>query len=361
MVPLPRFLLLFVVCFAFFSCEKERTVNRGMYYWKNNQNELNVNEAAFIADAQIQTCYVKFFEVAEDSVWDAAPVAKSKLKFNYSAIGLSAEKRLQVDTCLQNVEIIPTVYIQNNVVLHLNKTALDTLAGNIIYLINKYWTDNRYTLNYSYFKCFQIDCDWTPKSRDNYFYLLTEIKKRASSTLLSCTLRLYPYAYQDIMGVPPVDRVMLMCYNLLEPLKEEDKNSILDLVELKAYLDLVDKYPLPMDIALPIFSYQFLYQNNQLEGLLTTPLSELQPYVHQIKPHWYEVNKDVIVGDKFLRGGDKIKVEDIDQKLLDDAIQLIADAVNLKDSITVSLFHLDKNTISAYDQESINRFYDSFK
>lgn len=361
MVPLPRFLLLFIVCFTLFSCEKERVVNRGMYYWKNNEQLLNVNEAVFIADAQIKTCYVKFFEVAEDSVWDAAPVAKSKLTFNYSAVGLSAEKRIQVDTCLEKVLIIPTVYIQNNVVLHLNKTALDTLAGNIIYLINKYWSGNHFAQYYSYFNSIQIDCDWTPKSRDNYFYLLKEIKKRASSKSLSCTLRLYPYAYQDTMGVPPVDRVMLMCYNLLPPLQDEDKNSILDLEELNAYLNLVDEYPLPMDIALPIYSYQFLYQNNQLAGLLNTSLSELQPYVHEIKPQWYEVNRDVIVGDKFLRGGDKIKIEAIDKKLLDDAIQLITDGVNLQDSITVSLFHLDKNTISAYDQESINRFYNTFK
>ena len=163
------------------------------------------------------------------------------------------------------------------------------------------------------------------------------------------------------MGVPPVDRVMLMCYNLLPPLKEEDKNSILDLNELQSYLNLVDDYPLPMDIALPIFSYHFLYQNNQLEGLLNTSISELYPHVHQIKPDWYEVNRDVIVGDKFLRGGDQIKIEYINKQLLDDAIQMIAEEVDLNDSICVSLFHLDNNTIAAYEQENIDRFYDSFK
>ena len=63
MVPLSRFLLLFVVCFVFFSCEKEHVINRGMYYWKSGSRNLENSEANFLIANKIQYCYVKFFEV----------------------------------------------------------------------------------------------------------------------------------------------------------------------------------------------------------------------------------------------------------------------------------------------------------
>ncbi|MBK7469002.1 MAG: hypothetical protein IPJ43_20660 [Saprospiraceae bacterium] len=53
--------------------------------------------------------------------------------------------------------------------------------------------------------------------------------KSISDKEISATLRLYPYKYTDNMGVPPVDKVMLMCYNLLNPLENLKQNSILDL------------------------------------------------------------------------------------------------------------------------------------
>ena len=65
----------------------------------------------------------------------------------------------------------------------------------------------------------QIDCDWTKSTKDKYFYLLKKIKE-LSKKEISCTLRLYPYKYPEIMGVPPVDKAMLMCYNLIKPLSK---------------------------------------------------------------------------------------------------------------------------------------------
>ena len=113
----------------------------------------------------------------------------------------------------------------------------------------------------------QIDCDWTKYSKEKYFYLLKKIKE-LSDKKLSCTLRLYPYKYPDIMGVPPVDKATLMCYNLIKPLSQQNKNSILDIEELKKYLNEKKSSPLHLDIVLPTFYWTQLYQNNQFVQLL---------------------------------------------------------------------------------------------
>jgi len=361
MVPLPRFLLLFAVCFTLFSCEKERVVNRGMYYWKSGSRNLEKAEANFLLTNKIQYCYVKFFEVETDDIWSAVPVAKTQLHFKVRGqMHESKEINRWADSTLKTINIIPTVYIENDVVIKLNRNELDELASNIVYLIDKYWKE-KYKDRFKQYASIQIDCDWTPSSRDNYFYLLQKIKALNAGKQLSCTLRLYPYVYSDTMGVPPVDRATLMCYNLLPPLTTTEKNSILDINELEAYLKQVKHYPLNLDIALPDFSYGLLYQNNQFEGIFSASLQELEPHIIQVRPQWYEVKKDVVIGDKFLRGGDEIKIDEINSVLLEEAIAVIAKYVELDDSITVTLFDLNENSSTKYDTETINGFFDTFK
>ncbi|SDF10039.1 hypothetical protein [Chitinophaga filiformis] len=60
----------------------------------------------------------------------------------------------------------------------------------------------------------QIDCDWTAGTREKYFHFLKALRHYYPDKILSATIRLYPYKYTKKMGVPPVDRGMLMCYNL---------------------------------------------------------------------------------------------------------------------------------------------------
>lgn len=361
MVPLSRFLLLFVVCFVFFSCEKEHVINRGMYYWKSGSRNLENSEANFLIANKIQYCYVKFFEVKTDDIWSAVPVAKTQLHFEVDGRMHDSEAiNNWADSTLRTINIIPTIYIENEVVIELNKSELDELASNIVYLIDKYWNE-KYQNEFKQYASIQIDCDWTPGSRDNYFYLLKKIKAYNAGKQLSCTLRLYPYVYSDTMGVPPVDRATLMCYNLLPPLTTFDKNSILDINELEAYLKQVDHYPLKLDIALPDFCYGLLYQNNQFEGIMSSSLKELEPHITQVRPQWYEVKKDVVIGNKFLRGGDEIKIDEINSMLLADAIAAIIKYVELDDSFTVTLFDLNENISAKYDTETINGFFDNFK
>ncbi len=258
-----------------------------------------------------------------------------------------------------SLQVIPVVYLRNEVFKKCTKSSLDTLADNVNFLINKYRTgedfkDTRFSNEY------QMDCDWTLSTKDNYFYFLKKLKALSGKTI-SCTLRLYPYKYSKKMGVPPVDKVMLMCYNLINPLENKDKNSILDIDELKKYLDKKNSYDIHLDIALPTFYWTQLYQNNRFSKLVDLSTKEVKSFAKEVKPYWYQIEKDTSINyETYFKAGDQLKCEDVSAQDLIEAISLIKKNVDLDKNVTVSLFDLDSSTFNQYTNEEISSFYSAF-
>lgn len=337
-------ILVLLLAAAVSSCsktiKKPEHIQRSFYYWKNNEWQFKDSELSACKSLNAKKVYVKFFEVERNEFMGAFPTAKSGLNFYRN----------------DSLAIVPTVYLRNEVFLNASRGSLDTLADNVNFLITKYARESIDV------KEFQMDCDWTPKSRANYFYFLKKLKA-VSGKEISCTLRLYPYKYPDKMGVPPVDRVSLMCYNLVNPLRSHEKNSILDLDELKSYVKGVREYPLPLDIALPIYSWMQVYQNNRFETVVYSNCSLLKEKAMKPdrgKPLWYTVVKDTAIDNIYLRIGDKIKYEEITPDKIEKAVAIITENVPLRDSITVTLFHLDENQLSNYTHEDLSRIFTGF-
>ncbi len=332
------FILLWLVII---SCKnKIENVERAFYYWKSSGYSLNQEQSTIVDTIKIKKLYVKFFEVEHNDLMGNIPFSKNRMRF-YN----------------EKIEIIPTIYIKNDVFLKSNHEQLDQLADNINFLILKFIDEeiNKEIL----VKEFQMDCDWTIKSKDNYFYFLKKIKE-ISKKEVSCTLRLYPYKYREKMGVPPVDRATLMCYNLLNPLESKKQNSILDVEELSKYLNVSSKYPLHIDIALPIYSWMQIYQNNQFRGIVYNDLEYLKGKMKTIEPHWYEMTDDVEIDNHYLRIGDKIKFEEINKQTIDKAIQVLKKNIKFDNTTTITLFHLDDSQLKKYSYEEISSFYTSF-
>jgi hypothetical protein len=337
---------------AALSCKSDKpNIKRAFYFWKSNQYSLDEKELECINRQQVEKLYVKFFEVEPDTLFGAIPVAKTNLNiWSFQGDGDSAK---------QQTQIIPTVYLKNEVFSHLSTAGLDSLAGNTLFLINKYYGNQMRADRLGDYNEIQLDCDWTEKTKDNYFYLLRKIKELSKKTI-SCTLRLYPYKYRDRMGIPPVDKAVLMCYNLISPLASEDANSILSVGELEKYLVKTPEYPLHLDIALPVFSWMQVYQNNRFAGLITPKPHELDSILHPVKPLWFEVTKDREFDRLFLRAGDKVKYEEITAKTLKETIALLKEHVPATDGQTIILFHLDTNNIDQFDHETLNSFFTDF-
>ena len=233
---------------------------------------------------------------------------------------------------------------------------VNSLADNILFLIAKRYKEQG--KQDSVFREIQIDCDWTASTKEKYFALLKYLKTLTGKTI-SCTLRMYPYKYPDVMGVPPVDKATLMCYNLNNPLENENKNSILDVDEIQKYLNTKKVYPLHLDIVLPLNSWMLCFQNNQFVGMLHNQ-DDINLIAEPIKPLWYRVTKDTIISNIFIRVGDKIKYEDVSEDQLKKVIALLKTKLNLGATTTISFFHLDKTSLKKYSNETVDSLYNSF-
>ncbi|AWG23423.1 hypothetical protein FFWV33_18745 [Flavobacterium faecale] len=345
-----KIILVSFVLSLFLSCkDKDQVVkvSPAFYFWKSNSG-LGEAESTYLKNLNVHKLYVKMFEVDYNDVQGNFPYEKNKLN----------SYELQK---MDSVKIVPTIFIRNGIFQFNDEKKLDKLADNIVFLIDKYHKDSydEKEIIFDYDEI-QIDCDWTKSTKDKYFYLLKKIKA-LSGKKLSCTLRLYPYKYPDIMGVPPVDRAMLMCYNLIKPLSESGKNSILDIEELKKYLDQKTKYQLPLDVALPVFYWSQLYQNNQFVSLLPLTTKQVQSFAKEVKPLWYEVQNDTTINyETYLKAGDQIKSEEIKIGQLQEAIAVIKEKVVFDGETTISLFDLKDGTFKQFSNEEISSIYSAF-
>lgn len=346
------------------SCGKKKAtvVERSFYYWKNNPYTLSNAEGHALNDLGSKKLYVKFFEVEKDETFGTIPVAKSRLRLNT----YSMQEDSVLAEFIPGLEVIPVVFVKNEIFPGASDGSLDSLADNINFLVNKYYNALKNEDNYNHkhqfdYACreIQIDCDWTIKTQGRYFYLLKALKKISGKTL-SCTLRLYPYKYPEQMGIPPVDKATLMCYNLINPLQNEDRNSILDTDELGKYLKGAKPYPLHLDVALPVFSWMQVYQGNAFAGIISEGAVDKTKDLASIKPLWYEVRNNLDAGELYLREGDRVKYEEVTKETIDKTITLLKENIDFGDTLTVTFFHLDDVALTHYSNETLNGFYTDF-
>ncbi len=346
----PAFLPLRLLCVMLLlqACGKEGVVvNRAFYYWQSGSYGLSYDCKAIMDTLGVKKLYLKMFEVAPDQLLGVIPVAKTQVS-SLPWVPPGGEKYM---------ELVPTVFIDNEVLLRQPAARMDSLAANIVFLLNKQ-CEGIYGGHWP-IRELQIDCDWSEKTKDRYFELLRRLKGR-SGLRLSCTLRLYPFKYRDWLGVPPVDRVMLMCYNLLNPTANPDRNTILETSELEAYLGRRRGYPLPLDIALPVYERTALYRNSRFSELLYGTESWLPALTKSLRPFWHEVTLDTVIGETYLRRGDLIKYERVDSAGLQAAANLLSSRLDLGDTVTVSLFDLSDDVLKRYSHETLDSVFTAF-
>ncbi|NNM54000.1 MAG: hypothetical protein HKM05_04670 [Spirochaetales bacterium] len=111
----------------------------------------------------------------------------------------------------------------------------------------------------------QIDADWNPSNRDAYFSFLREFKTLLKpGDTLSVTIRLSQYRDRLQEGVPPVDRGVLLTYGAGDP--RNPASRVLDPRLVAQYVRPGDRYPLPIDVALP--EYGEVRQFNPFDRLV---------------------------------------------------------------------------------------------
>jgi hypothetical protein len=166
----------------------------------------------------------------------------------------------------------------------------------------------------------QVDCDWTDRSRQEYFNFLKLLKKE-SSKIISVTIRLHQVKYYQKTGVPPVNYGVLMYYNMSDFRDIKSKNYILDLEVAKQYHYNFDTYPLELNLALPLYSQATIIRFSKVVGLIEgLKEKELSSNFIKIKEHLYEVNKTHYFKERLFYKGDKVRVDEVTIGMLKDSI-----------------------------------------
>lgn len=331
------FLLIFALCF-FCSCHHDRVVNTSFYYWKTVY-KTNKTEQNYLHHFKTQKLYVRIMDVDTDE--------NSKLPVPISPVTFPSKLP---DT----VAIVPVVFIVNSILKNISHLQLDDLAGKIGNFVDgKIHQAGKYT-----FDEIQFDCDWTTSTRENYFYLLKKLQQvpYLKSRQFSVTLRLHQIKNQKGSGIPPVDRVMLMCYNMGNLRKYGHQNSILEISEIKKYInENITAYPLPVDIGLPLFSWAVAFRNQQYIGiakrLSINDLLNKNQFIF-IENNIYRAKTEL--PDHGLKANDEVRWETIPAGDLQATAAYLSPLIKA-DTVNVIYFHLDEPVIKTYTYADLEK------
>ena len=331
-------LFIFLCIFTLFaSCRHKNTIvnvpsnnTNAVYYWKTTF-KLSDEERNFLSEHQIKRIYLRYFDVCNDADFgEAIPVPEATLIF--------------VDTIPKDLEIVPTVFIDNNLFRGANILQCAEL------LVNRIRTMTA-TNDVPNVREVQLDCDWTQTTETAYFDFLKQVRAllEKDSISLSTTIRLH----QLRMQAPPVQKGVLMCYNTGGVRNPKTNNSILAADDVALYAKSLKNYPLSLDIAYPTFSWAVWFRNNEFKALLRKVNLENENLLQKEKNR-YVVKESFDQGRNYLWADDEIRIETSEFNEIMQAKKLLESQMS---NYSVILYHLDYNNLSKYTKDEITQMY----
>ncbi|MCK5725511.1 MAG: hypothetical protein KAH22_01655 [Thiotrichaceae bacterium] len=225
------------------------------------------------------------------------------------------------------VNYIPVIYL-SNMALKQSK------ESKIMSLINQ-------AVNRVQHQKIQIDCDWSDSTKDKYFQLLEKLGKQYAE--VSVTIRLHQVKFFERTGVPPVTKGVLMYYNMSDIYDPATQNYILDNSMAKRYLVNFKRYPLALDLALPLYQQVRVIRQGRWaymsRGISPLNLKKLT----KISMSRYHVNKGHYYQGQYLYPDDILVLDKINIKQLKIAIKNLTNFIQ-------------PNEITFYDLPSAQRF-----
>jgi len=315
-----------------------------IYYWKT-QFKPEAYELGRWQEASIKIVYLHCFDIIRD------PESSQLIP------GVIIRDAPPTD---QGLRFIPVIFITQDAIRQLPDKEIEPLAEKISGLVQQLFP------NAADPNEVQIDCDWTTLSRDTYFHLLKALHRQAffQHKQLSCTIRFHQIKFRLSAGIPPVDRAVLMCYNMGDLREVGAHNSILDLPLAQNYLQHLDHYPLKLDIALPLFSWTLQFRDNHFMGILR----DVQPegidstnanFISQGQ-HQYRCLKDTFLKGNSIKSGDVLRTESPSEKDLLSISAFCSQRMD-NDSLRVIFFHSDSLTLYKHPKHEIQAILDAFQ
>lgn len=320
-------------------------VTPAYYHWQTVL-ALSDTEKKHLDSLHASKLYIKFFDIDKSSAAsEPFPLA-----------------RLQLDsTSFIPDTIVPTVFITNRSLLNVEPVQVEQLAQRLYQLLEKLSKP----LGPVFIPEVQIDCDWSQQTRENYFLLLKTLKEQhlPPNQLLSATIRLHQLKYPDQTGIPPVDRGMLMFYNMGEVTEWQEHNSILNLETAAQYIGPASPYPLPLDLALPLFRWGVLFREGKMIKLINElGLEQLQDTARfrQIDHSHIQVIKSTYLDGYYLYQGDQLRLETTELPTLQKAAQMLRSYFPRK-SFTLAYYHLDMPILQRFSHTDLSSLIEQFE
>jgi hypothetical protein len=338
-----RACILFLFLGMFSGCKpgSREHVIRGFYYWKSSF-ALSPAVLASLDTLGVQTLYIKAFDVDWDEAQRAVPKAP-----------------LRLHAPLPSQNIVPVVFITNRVLEKLDTAEITSFAAKLLSKTGHCFKG----YDRSRFREYQLDCDWTAGTREKFFSLVKQFRQLIKPARLSVTIRLHQLAHLEKTGVPPADKGMLMMYNTGILTDPATRNSILDVEQADQYLRSRKEYPLPLDVALPLFSWSALFRNGRFAGLLNNldrKGTEKHSFFRKKTENVYYCLADTVCNNVYFREGDELRVEEVKEEELLEIARKTRGIVS-GDTLSVVFFHLDPSTLNPRLYETCGKVYSVYR
>lgn len=355
-----------------FACTNNKQL--GVYVWQQNPD---LDSAALnIGGKPLDVLYVHMFDI----VWSEF----HKMGVPVSDFGnfTDFQTRDKMNRELgRTTEMIPVVFIDNKVFYNeqnLEEMAelthrriermVNTIGGEVGVKALKRQTfgieqdqPNANENNQKYWEYiteYQIDCDWTEKTRERYFEFLKILQKKITGKRQSVTIRLYPYKYFEKTGVPPADKGVLMCYNLANVTDTGTVNSIFNIRSLISYVEKSKPYPLELDLALPVFSWVACFRNKRFFHLIRDKGILNDGWVKNTGRGRFVSNADTVIGNVYFRLGDEFRLEQPDSSEILKSVRILKKHVKSQTRRLI-FFHASKENLIQH-KNVIKSCYEEF-
>lgn len=313
-----------------------RKVNLSFYHWKANYDPAKP-EKKMLETLKVNKLYLRYFDVDWPGE-EPEPHPLSLITFDQKPP--------------DSLEIIPVVFITNRCMQRVSPEKAGNLAEKIWALLRK--LHPRPEAPYE----IQLDCDWSDRSREAFFALLEAL--RLKDVQLGATIRLHQVKYAAVTGIPPVDKGTLMFYNMGNLQDIKTANSILSFEEARPYLSELSNYPLPLDLALPLFSWGALFRDGRMIKLinqLERKELEADSLAYSRNGIWYRVNRPGLLRGHFLYAGDTVRMENSPAEELERSVNFLSSHLN-HEEIELIYFHLDSSALKPYPYEFLQELGD---
>ncbi|WP_337041470.1 hypothetical protein [Emticicia sp. 17c] len=331
--------LFLLLCLACESDTPPKDVTRAFYYWKSSF-QLSESEKQMLTACKVNKLYIKAFDVDWDLTRNKATI-KAPVRFD--------------EPIPKNMVVVPAVFITNQTLQRTPEKYLDSLASLIDSQLRNNWKAPS-------FSEIQFDCDWTLSTKLKYFKLLELFRKYSAEKTLSATIRLHQIKFAHKTGIPPVDRGMLMFYNMSDWKKTQIKNSIYDLDAASQYTATLSQYPLALDLVFPLFNWAIFYRNNRFMTVVNKLGSKVlaQQNFLQKDGNRYTVLYDTQAFGISLRKGDIIRAEEVEYEELLKGSKALSKQISTQ-KLTFAFYYLDPNTVSNYSHAQLQQIFLSFE